>query len=293
MLYPRWISRKARVILLIIAGALLAIWGILLVKVEEVHAQVDPMNLGKLTNYVVDYSNTLSSEQVTAFNERARIYEEQTTNQIAVALIPNRNGNELYDIWLKIFRETALWQKEKNNGLLLVIATEEKKIRIVVWYGLEGDVPDVLANNIIEESIRPLVNEGKFAEAVQIYYERVTAAIWTQEWQQAVQASQEGNIEDMYVVIAAFLWFLLGLIGLRIFGFGFIPVIGAMIFLSFAGLWMGYLMWGIFAFAMKQRGHGSGIFPGFWWWFGGGFGGGWGFSFWWGGGSSGGGGAGD
>lgn len=51
---------------------------------------VDPVNLGKLTNYVVDFSNTLSAGQLDEINMRARTYEEQTTNQIAAVLIPHR-----------------------------------------------------------------------------------------------------------------------------------------------------------------------------------------------------------
>ena len=56
---------------------------------------------------------------------------------MVVVFIPSRNGNELFDIGMKIFSDNKLGQKEKNNGILLVIATEEKKIRIITGYGLE------------------------------------------------------------------------------------------------------------------------------------------------------------
>lgn len=298
MLYPSRLSWKSRWILLIIAALLVVVWSLLL-YVENVHAQewtggwavVDPMNLWKLTTYVVDFSATVGTEQLTELNERARIYEEQMTHQIAAVLIPHREWNELFDIGLKVFRETWLWQKDKNNWLLLVIATEEKKIRILVGYGLEWDIPDVLANNIIEESLRPLVNSGLFAEAVHLYYDRVTAAIWTNEGELAQQQETSQDTEDIGTMLAAAAWFILWLIGLRIFGVWFIPAVIGAVLLGLWGIWFGYLLWGIFAFTMKQ----GGIWP----WMMGGFGSGWfgwgwgGFSFWGWGGSSGGWGAGD
>lgn len=59
---------------------------------------------------------------------------------------------------MKVFRDNNIGQKDKNNGLLLLIATDEKKIRIIVGYGLEGSMPDGLASNIIKDNIRPRVN---------------------------------------------------------------------------------------------------------------------------------------
>lgn len=62
-----------------------------------------------------------------------------------------------------------------------MIATDEKKIRIVTGYGLEGDIPDVLASDFIERDIRPLVNNGKYSDAIRAFFTRTTAAIGTDE----------------------------------------------------------------------------------------------------------------
>lgn len=156
-------------------------------------ATVDPMNLPKLTEYVEDFSQVLSQEDLAKLRQTARDYETKTTNQMVVVLIPNRNGNELFDIGMKIFSTNQIGQKGKNNGILLVIATEEKKIRIVTGYGLEGDIPDVLASDFIEKNIRPLVNNGKYSEAIQAFFDRTTKAIGTDEGKKLQeQADQEG-----------------------------------------------------------------------------------------------------
>lgn len=148
-----------------------------------VHAEdtIDPMNLPGLAEYVTDFSNVLSSDELQSLRQIARDYETKTTNQMVVVLIPTRNGNELFDIGMKIFNSNQIGQKGKNNGILLVIATDEKKIRIITGYGLEGDIPDVLASDFIERDIRPLVNDGKYAEAIRAFFTRTTTAIGTDE----------------------------------------------------------------------------------------------------------------
>jgi len=149
--------------------------------VSFVHAELDPMNLPSLTQYVTDFAGVLSSDQQTSLESLAQSYDQQTSNQIVAVLIPNRKWNEIFDIGMKIFNTNTVWQSAKNNGLLLVISTEEKKIRIIVWYGLEWQIPDLLASRIIEEDVRPLVDKGDFAWAIRAFYDRSISAISTDE----------------------------------------------------------------------------------------------------------------
>jgi uncharacterized protein len=145
---------------------------------STIFANLNPLTLVPLNNRVVDYSNTLDQWTLAQLNEKAKQVQEQTQTQIAVALIPHREGNELIDIGLKLFRESKLWSAEKNNGLLLLISTQEKKLRIIVGYGLEGDLPDVLIKQIIEEDIRPLINQWDFWWAIAKYFEAIPTYIW-------------------------------------------------------------------------------------------------------------------
>lgn len=98
---------------------------------------VDPMNLPRLSEYVTDFSGILSAENIKNLREVARAYELKTTNQMVVVLFPNRDGNELFEIGMKIFKSNQIGQKDANNGVLLLIATDEKKIRIITGYGME------------------------------------------------------------------------------------------------------------------------------------------------------------
>ena len=79
-----------------------------------------------------DYAGVLSQEESQTLNQLAEATEKVTKHQIATVLFPHREGNELFDIALKAFNDNGIGDKERNDGLLLAIATEEKKIRIMV-----------------------------------------------------------------------------------------------------------------------------------------------------------------
>ena len=190
-----------------------------------VNAQVDPMNLPKLTQYVTDFSNTLTTSQLADLNARAQSYDQQTSNQIVAVLFPNRNSNELIDIGMNVFDANKIWQAGKNNGLLLLISTEEKKIRIIVWYGLEDKIPDLLASRFIEENIRPLVNSGDFAGAIRMFYDKWIAAISSDEPPQIQYTSNSSSSNNNpwyffgFIFWIALSYFLLWKFGVRKFGF--------------------------------------------------------------------------
>ena len=131
---------------------------------------INPMELPKFEYFVNDYSNVLTKNEFSELNELAKSIEQGSGHQVVTLLFPNREGNELFDIAIKAFNENKIWDKERNDGLLLAIATEEKKIRIIVWYGLEWDIPDLLASQMIEEQIRPRVNSWDFHQAIKNFY---------------------------------------------------------------------------------------------------------------------------
>ena len=152
---------------------LFILWILTLVSSFSSASAIDPMNLPKFEHFVNDYSSVFTEEQRLELGMLAKNIETNSGYQIVTVLFPHREGNELFDIALKAFNENKIWDKERNNGLLLAIATEEKKIRIMVWYWLEEKIPDLLASQIIEEVIRPEVNNGNFYEAVKKFYEKL------------------------------------------------------------------------------------------------------------------------
>lgn len=132
---------------------------------------IDVMSLPKLDNFVVDFSNTVDSQTLTTLNQKASDYEKSTSNEFAVVLIPDRQWNELYDIALSIFRNNEIGKSSDDNWLLLVASPSEKKIRVMVWYGLEWDLPDVLVKQVLESDLRPYLDSGDIITMINNYYD--------------------------------------------------------------------------------------------------------------------------
>ena len=173
---------------------LFILWILTLVSSFSSADSIDPMNLPKFEHFVNDYSNIFTEEQRLELGILAKNIETNSGYQVVTVLFPHREGNELFDIALKAFNENKIWDKERNDGLLLAIATEEKKIRIVVWYGLEWKIPDALASKIIEEIIRPEVKKENFYEAVKKFYEKLPEYLEEPENLNTENSSEERGI---------------------------------------------------------------------------------------------------
>jgi len=109
---------------------------------------------------VNDFANILTSDQVEALERKLVAYDDSTSNQIAVVIvstITDKNGQEypIEDVALKILRDWGVGNQKSNNGIVILAAIQEHKLRIEVGYGLEGAIPDMTAKSIIENDLRP------------------------------------------------------------------------------------------------------------------------------------------
>lgn len=115
-----------------------------------------------LTGRVVDNAEILKPETRKRLAERLRQHEQKTTNQIAVLTVPTLNGESVEEYAVRVFEQWKLGQKGKDNGVLVVIAPKERRMRIEAGYGLEGILPDVVAARIIRNVMTPRFKEGDY-----------------------------------------------------------------------------------------------------------------------------------
>jgi uncharacterized protein len=113
----------------------------------------------KLVN---DFTNTLTQYQVDALENKLVAYDDSTSNQIAVIIIPGTGNYSVEEVALEIIRKWGVGNKDKNNGIILLVAKDDRKLRIEVGYGLEGAVPDITAKSIIDNYITPNFKEGNY-----------------------------------------------------------------------------------------------------------------------------------
>jgi uncharacterized protein len=248
-----------------------------------------------LAHSVTDLTATLSADQTAVLEQTLAAFEAKKGAQVAVLIVPTTQPEEIEQYSIRVVDQWKLGRKGVDDGVLLLVVKDDHRVRIEVGYGLEGALPDVIANRIIEEDITPRFRAGDFYGGIAAGIDRITRVIDGEPLPppSTLQPSQF-NLEPL-LLIGFFLVFVIGGIVRAIFG----RVLGAGIIGGIAGalVWLiaGTVIAGVavgsIAFILSLLGitrGGWGGYPGGWSSGGGGFGSG-GFSG--GGGSFGGGGA--
>jgi uncharacterized membrane protein YgcG len=119
---------------------------------------------------VTDLTGMLTQEQAQQLDTLLLDFEAATSNQFAVLIIPSLEGEVLESYSIRVATQWRLGQAGKDNGLLLLVAQEERRLRIEVGYGLEGVLTDAFCGRVIDETIVPRFKAGQ-------YYEGITAGL--------------------------------------------------------------------------------------------------------------------
>ncbi len=115
---------------------------------------------------VTDQAGVLSAEQLQALEAKLVAIDDSSSNQIAVVILSSLEGQPKEEYATKLFREWGIGNKKTNNGVLLLVAIQDKQIRIEVGYGLEGAIPDITALSIIDNDIKPAFKAGNYYEGL-------------------------------------------------------------------------------------------------------------------------------
>ena len=240
---------------------MLRILPLLLLLLVVPSAPVHAFEVPPLTGPVVDAAGMLSAATQRQIADALRRIRDAKGSQIAVLTVPDMDGLSIEQASIQVVDAWKLGSKEKDDGVLLMVANKERRIRIEVGQGLEGDLPDAYAKRIIDESMTPLFRSGNPDQGIlvgvfqiaqranpQLEVEAFFAA-GSREWRTKHRRSRGGP--------------------------GFIPIL-VLVFLLLAGRgarggMFGGLLGGMLLGGMIGRGYGSGSSGGG---FGGGFGGG-------------------
>ncbi len=141
-----------------------------------------------LIGHVNDYANMLSLNATAELEAALKAHEDSTSNQVAVLIIPSLEGAVLEEYSIKVVETWKLGRADKDNGVLLLIARDDRKVRMEVGNGLEGDLPDIMSGRIIRNQIVPRFKEGNYEAGVRDGVHAILAAI-----QGAYVATEEEN----------------------------------------------------------------------------------------------------
>jgi uncharacterized protein len=120
----------------------------------------------KPDGYVTDRAGLLSPGARQELESTLRSFEDQTSNQVIVATFPSLDGESLEDVSMRMAEKWKPGQQGKDNGAILLIFKNDRKMRIEVGYGLEGVLPDALAGQIIRNEVAPRFRQGNYSAGI-------------------------------------------------------------------------------------------------------------------------------
>ena len=184
-----------------------------------------------LTGRIVDEANILSAGVEQNLSQMSEKHEQATGNQVVVLTLPSLEGESIEGFATRVFDAWKLGQKGKDNGVLVIVAPNDRKMRIEVGYGLEGTLTDAGASRIIREAMTPQFKSGNYEAGIQNGVTAIVQALEGQGDWNAPGASSSGSAKSAFSDIESQLppWPMRILLGAFIFGIiGLFTFIGIM-----------------------------------------------------------------
>lgn len=162
----RWLRRKAATAF--VAACLLC--------ASSGHAQA-LVEVPALRSPVTDLTGTLTPGQAAALEAKLRAFEQAKGSQVVVLVVPTTQPEEIEQYSIRVAEAWKLGRKGIDDGAILLVARDDRKVRIEVGYGLEGVLPDAIANRIIDEDIVPRFRAGDYYGGITAGVDRVLGVI--------------------------------------------------------------------------------------------------------------------
>jgi uncharacterized protein len=131
----------------------------------------------QLTGRVVDQTGTLSSSDIAALSQKLRDFEARKGSQIAVLIVPTTQPETIEQFSIRVAEAWKIGRKKVDDGAILVVAKNDRHLRIEVGYGLEGALTDVTSRRIIDEDVTPKFRSGDFAAGIEAGVDRMIRVI--------------------------------------------------------------------------------------------------------------------
>jgi uncharacterized protein len=131
----------------------------------------------QLTGRVVDQTGTLASGDIAALSQKLQDFETRKGSQIAVVIVPTTDPETIEQFSIRVAEAWKIGRKKVDDGAILVVAKNDRHLRIEVGYGLEGALTDVTSRRIIDEAITPKFRSGDFAGGIAAGVDRMIRVI--------------------------------------------------------------------------------------------------------------------
>ncbi|PJG86269.1 TPM domain-containing protein [Conservatibacter flavescens] len=155
--------------------------------------------------YINDYTNTLSTADKNTLEQALTQYGQETSSQIAVVIIPTVGEYDIAQYTFELGDKWGIGRKQLNNGVLMLIAKNDRKIFIATGQGLEGVLPDAFLSQLIRQKITPYFAQDQYAQGIANGLSAIMAA--SQGEYAALEAEDEHSFEDIipFIMIGIFI----------------------------------------------------------------------------------------
>ncbi len=157
---------------------------------------------------VNDYTNTLTEDQKQSIENKLVAFDDSTSTQIAVVIIPSLDGYDVAEYNVALGRAWGVGGKEFSNGVILLIAKNDRKLNIATGYGVEGALPDITAKHIIEDVIKPNFKGEDYFRGIDQGTDAIIKAV-KGEYNTPRQKRSKGGGSGKFIFIIAIIIFLL------------------------------------------------------------------------------------
>ncbi len=157
-------------------------------------------------SYVSDFAGILSDETEQSLNSRLAQFETDKTTEIAVVTVDNLQDYNIEEYGIELARKWGVGQKDTDNGVLLLVAPNEREVRIEVGYGLEGPLPDGKASRIINEIILPQFKAGDYDLGVVSGVDAIISAVEGEEFVGKTNSNNDDDIFGLLIFFLPFFW---------------------------------------------------------------------------------------
>lgn len=174
-----------------------------------------------LNNPVIDEAQILSPSDKQALEQKIRSINQRGLAQMAVVIVSSTDGEDIFDYSMKVADRWKLGKKDTDQGLLMTVAINDRKIYILTGYGLEGTLPDSVTKRIITDDIRPYFKQGNYAQGINAGINRIEERLTTDpdilKHADANKQTQQ-EVQGISPIFLAIVGFIAGLIITTILG---------------------------------------------------------------------------
>ena len=195
----------------------------------------------QLTGRVVDQTGTLSSDDIAALSQRLRDFETRKGSQIAVLIVPTTQPETIEQFSIRVAEAWKIGRKNVDDGAILVVAKNDRHLRIEVGYGLEGVLTDATSRRIIDEDVTPKFKAGDFAGGISSGVDRIMRVIDGEKLPAPEPPRWQGNGSSLLSWVDPFNPFVI--IAVFVFGTVFRNLFGRLFGSAAAGGVVGVVAW--------------------------------------------------